>query len=90
MLSQSAVLGKVEGEQGKEQGSVYTRLPVSVNGKAKKKPDTSRSLRCHMFRFQTHSISCLTEDQLTTLCSKPGPHLIKFFEAEVSLDSFMS
>lgn len=89
MLPQSALLGKVAGEQGKEQGSVYTRLPILVNGKAKRKADTSRSLRCHMFRFQTHSIYCLTEDQLTTLYSKPGPHLINFFEAEVSLDSFM-
>ena len=44
---------------------------------------------CQLFRFQTHSISCLTEDQLTTLCSKPGPHQISFFEAKVSLDSFM-
>lgn len=44
MLPQSAVLGKVEGEQGTEQGSVYIRLPVLVDGKAKRKVDTSR---CH-------------------------------------------
>ena len=42
-----------------------------------------------MFRFQTRSISCLTEDQLAALCSEPGPHLVNFLEAEVSLDSFM-
>lgn len=77
MLPQSALLGKVAGEQGKEQGSVYDSY--LGEWESQRKADTSRSLRCHMFRFQTHSIYCLTEDQLTTLYSKPGHHLIEFF-----------
>lgn len=58
------------------------------NGRAERKADTSRSGGCHLFRFQMHSIPRLTSDQLATMCSKPGPHLVNFPEAQVSLDSF--
>lgn len=78
------------GRAGKESGVLFIPgfLPQG-DGRAKRKADTSRSWGCHLFRFQTRSIPCLTQDQLAALCSVPGPHLENFLETGVSLDSFM-